>query len=243
MANTRKKTINTDSYKRVVEENKVLDEILEKLKNKYDFPVDNLLEVGTGLGNFLTKFLVDSERTKDIGKFYAMEPVDEFFEESKRHVVRLSRTDAVTQEFFGGNPFDVITFSMVYNHIKPDQKKKFLKNIKNNFKDEGKLVVFDMFLPEYDDEDHKKEIEKEFLRAHIDYFKNHEGEYLMNYFTNVLKGVHEDFWVGKYKTSLKDFTKMLKKVGFENIEVEHHKGEGKADWEKMGYHIITAEKK
>src|SRR5690606_12084645 len=101
---------------------------------KFQFPLKSVLEIGTGTGHFLTKFLIENERSKQIDKFYGMEPVDELFEESKRYVVRLSRTDATAQEYFGGNPFDIITFVLTFNHITDDKKKSFIKHIFNNLK-------------------------------------------------------------------------------------------------------------
>lgn len=242
MANKQKKnTINIDSYKRLQKEHLFLDELLKEVQGKFEFPVDSVLEIGTGIGTHMTRFLVENERSKNINKFYAMEPVDEFFEQSKRHVVRLSRTDAISQEYYGGNPFDVITFSLVYNHIKPDEKAAFIENISNNFREGGKLVLFDVFIQDYDDNEQKKENEKALVSEQREYFRG-KNQYMMNYFTNVMNDIHDDFWVGSHKASLKDIVKSLEFEDFVNIKTQLYTGEGDADWEKMGYYIITADK-
>ena len=244
MATKKKNKLSVDAYKRISVENEIRAELLEKAKKEFSFPFDSVLEIGTGLGDYLTRFLVTSERAKDIGKFYAMEPIDEFFEESKRHVVRLSRTDATSQEYFGGNPFDAITFAFVLNHITPDKKAKFLENVyKNLTDDDGKIIIIDAFVPQYKNEEGKKKNTEKFIKSHVAYHKEHDGDtYPMNYYYNVLNETHDDFFIGEYKTSVDEVKTILEDVGYENIKVKLFKGKNKADWKSMGYYTITAEK-
>src|SRR5688572_2893771 len=95
----KKKTINIEGYNKLIEENNILQGALKMAQGRFEFPIDSLLEIGTGTGNSLTKFLNAKEKSKQIQKFYGMEPIDDFFEISKRYVVRLSHTDATTHEY------------------------------------------------------------------------------------------------------------------------------------------------
>ncbi len=244
LLSSKRTKINAELYNNIVAENALLWDVLSVMKNMFIFPIESLLEIGTGTGNFLTKYLVEKERAKQIDKYYAIEPVDEFFEESKRQVVRLSRTDATLHEYFGGNPFDVVTYSMVYNHIKPDKKLKLLKNIYNNLNSKnGMLVVLDMFVPDYKNQEERKKSIEEFLQAHLEYNKKKKNKFLTKYFTSVVKGEHEDYYVGEYKESVSEFLKNLKKIGFKKIKVHLHEGkESKVDWQTLGHYVITASK-
>lgn len=238
----KKKPINIDIYKRLINENDVIVDCLEITKKKFNFPVKSLLEIGTGTGHFLTRFLIESERAKKIDKFYGMEPVDELFEESKKYVVRLSRTDATAQEYFGGNPFDIITFILSFNHITDDKKRSFIKHIYNNLQDGGKLVLFDTFIPEYKTQEEKTNSIKAFINENIKYFKSKKNDFVMNYFYTVLNNETDDYIFGDYKSSLNNFTAILENIGFINIKVKAFKGEGEVNWKKMGYYVITADK-
>ncbi len=241
-SNAKKGEINIENYNRLLSENQLLGEFLSKFQKKYEFPIESMLEIGTGTGTFLTKFLVLKERAKEIERFYGMEPISEFFDESKRHVVRLSRTDATAHEYFGGNPFQVITFSFVIGHIFPDKKRTFLKNIFNNLDDfaDGRLVVMDSFIPDYKNDEDRKKKNNVFLEANIDFYKSQKNQYMVNYFRNVMTEQHDDYFYGDHKISIVKFQDLLKDVGFSNIKAELFKGRGKADWKKMGYYIITA---
>jgi SAM-dependent methyltransferase len=235
MAVTNKKSaVNIDNYNQLHNNNPILPELLEQIQSKFDFPIPSVLEIGTGTGTFLTKYLILKERSKDIDKFYGMEPLGEFFEESKKHVVRLSRTDATSHEYFGGNPFNVITFAFVISHIFPDKKKTFLQNISNNLDDfdGGKLIVMEAFLPDYESEEEKKESQSKFFKANEDHFASVDNKLLAEYFRSVSKQVHEDYFIGDYKISVEKFVDILKHVGFTSIETELYIGKGESDWKK-----------
>ncbi|MCA9385488.1 class I SAM-dependent methyltransferase [Candidatus Dojkabacteria bacterium] len=244
MASTskKKKQLDTDMYSKIVREHSILWDILEIAKKEYNFPVDSVLEIGSGTGNYLTDFLIKKERAGEIEKFYAIEPVDEFFERSKRSVVRLSRTDATAHEYFGGNPFDIITFSFVYNHIHPDKKKTFLNNVYSNLRDEeSRLVVIESFIPEYE-EGKKSEAEEKHMQAHKDYADLTDNSYIARYLKKVEKGDYDDLLIGPYKSTLKEFVGYLDQVGFDEITVQKFTGKSKSDWDTLGYHVITAVK-
>lgn len=243
MANKKNKGINIENYNRLISENPFLNDLLEKVKKEFSFPVKSLLEIGTGTGLFLTKFLIEKERDGSIEKFYGIEPVSEFFEESKRHIVRLSHTDATRHQYYGGNPFDIITYSFVTGHIFDDKKAKFIDNIYNNLQDEGgKLIIIDSFIPDYSDPEERKKMNQKMLNANISYFKSlkDKGQYIMNYFTNVIHEQHEDYHTGNYKTSIEKLIELLDDAGFEEIETKNIRGKGKGKWKDMGYYIITA---
>lgn len=243
MANKRKKeTVDIDLYNKIVRQNKVQWDVFEEMKKYFEFPYNSLLEVGTGTSNFMTRYLIDSERSKSIDKFYAMEPVDEFFEESKRSVVRLSRTDATLHEFFGGNPFDVITFAMVYSHVNTELQRKLIQNIYNNLKDEeSRFVAMDVFLPEYE-EGQKEEVLKTFYETQLKYAEKTKNDYMQKYFQKIIDGKQEDYLTGKYKTPVKQIVDDINYIGFDSVKVELFEGKGKFDWEALGYYIIVADK-
>lgn len=243
-SNNKKNSLNVDAYNQLLTQNSILEHLLLKIGEKFEFPIQSVLEIGTGTGTYLTKYLILKERAKQIQKFYGMEPIGEFFEESKKHVVRLSRTDATAHEYFGGNPFNIITFAFVLSHIFPDKKKVFLKNISSNLDDfdGGKLIVLDAFIPSYNNDEERIQSQKDFLKANYEYFKSHNNELLADYFQSVLKEIHEDYFIGDYKISIEKFEEILKHVGFKNIQKELYVGKDSADWEKMGYYIVVASK-
>lgn len=238
----KRKPINIEMYNRLIKENGLILESIEKLKKKFKFPVKSILEIGTGTGQYMTKFLIENERAKQIEKFYGMEPVDELFEESKKYVVRLSRTDATAQDYFGGNPFDMITFALVFSHITDDKKKEFIKHAYNNLRNGGKLIAFETFIPNYNNQEQKADAIKDFIKENIKFFKSNKNDFIMNYFYQLLNGEVDDYIFGEYKYSIKDFEKYLDEIGFTNIKIEKFKGEKDYNWNKMGYYIITAEK-
>lgn len=244
MANKKnlRKAMTVPSYNKLIENNDILSALLEELKKEFKFPYNGVLEVGTGTGIFLTKYLTSKEREKQIEKFYGMEPIDEFFEESKRHVVRLSHTDATEHEYYGGNPFDAIVQSLVTNHIKPDKKEKYIHNINSNLTVGGKFLVMDMFIPKYNDEEGRKKSIEEFIKANIEYFKAQKNDFVMNYFYEVLNGRSDDYLAGDYKISVEVFKENLEKQGFKKVEIKLFKGADGFDWEKLGYYIVSAEK-
>ncbi|MBP9759226.1 class I SAM-dependent methyltransferase [Candidatus Dojkabacteria bacterium] len=238
----KRKPINIEMYNRLIKENGLILECIEKLKKKFELPVKSILEIGTGTSQFATKFLIESERAKLIEKFYGMEPVDELFEESKKYVVRLSRTDATSQDYFGGNPFDIISFSLVFSHITDDKKKGFIKHAYNNLRDGGKLIAFETFIPDYTNQEQKEIATNNFLKENIKFFKSNKNDFIMNYFYQLMNEEAEDYIFGEYKYNLKTFKDYLENVGFNNIKIEQHKGTKDFDWGKMGYYIITADK-
>jgi ubiquinone/menaquinone biosynthesis C-methylase UbiE len=240
----KKKPINVETYNQLIKENEILQNCVEITKNKFKLPVGSLLEIGTGTGKFLTKYLIENERAKKIGKFYGMEPVDELFEESKKHVVRLSRTDATAQEYFGGNPFDVITFSLVLSHITDDKKRSFIKHVYSNLEDEGKLILFETLLQPFTTHDEKIERIKQFQEEHIQYFKRKKNKIIKEFIEAVINDDEDDYIFGDYKTSLENLTKILEDVGFTNVKIELYKDKQRegVDWKKLGYYIISADK-
>lgn len=240
----KKKPINIETYNQLIKENELLQNCLEIAKKKFKLPVNSLLEIGTGTGKFLTKFLIENERSKKIGKFYGMEPVDELFEESKKHVVRLSRTDATAQEYFGGNPFDVITFALVFSHVTDDKKRSFIKHIYSNLEDGGKLILIETLLKDFANHDQKLERIAEFIEEHIKYFKRKKSKLVKDYLESIKSDENDDYIFGDYKSSLSNIKKLLEDAGFINIKVELLKDKERegVEWKNLGYYIISADK-
>lgn len=239
----KRKPINIETYIRLIKENPIIVEAIEKIKSKFKLPVKSVLEIGTGTGMFTTKFLIENERAKLIEKFYGMEPVDELFEESKKFVVRLSRTDATAQEYFGGNPFDVISFALVFSHITDDKKRSFIKHIHNNLKENGKLIAFETFIPKYDSQESKEQNISQFIKNNIDFFKSTHNDFVMNYFCQLPKEDTDDYIFGDYKYSLENFKDLLEAADFTNIKIEEIiPKNAKSGSSNLGYYVITADK-
>jgi phospholipid N-methyltransferase len=240
MTTRKKKKIDIVAYRKLLCENEISKGLAKTLKEQIIFPIENFLEIGTGTTDFMTKHFIIEERNKNISKFYAMEPVDEYFEESKRHVVRLSRTDAITQEYYGGNPFDFVFSAFVLNHVYPDQKLKFLKNVRENLKRNGTFMLVDSLIPTYKNEDDRKQKVLDHYKLQADYAKKSKQDCLIKYFDSIVNKSCDDVWLGNYKISVEDMRSLLEKARFKNIQIQLFEGKDKYDWKGLGYYIIRA---
>ncbi len=239
MGRGRRKILNIEHYLEVLDADPVVKSVVDRVKEEFEFPLDSVLEVGTGTGKYLTEYLVQKSRDGEIDKFYGIEQDPDLFEESKRTIVRLSRTDVVSQEFFGGNPFDTIVAVLVLNHIYPDKKSKFIKNMYNNLKEGGKLILADNVIGSYKDEQERQEKIDTYFEKQIAYFKEKKNKVLSRHFSRVRDGKDKDIIYGDYRASLEYYKELIVNAGFKNLKVEKLDREEISDF---GWHIITAEK-
>jgi len=215
-------------------EYKLYDEILYSKKNYKILlrelsvlPIGNVLEVGAGTGNLTTELL----KNYNISSLDVIEHDNKFITEFQKKLrIPIKKADAL--RYKSKKKYDIIISSLVYHHISDKEKLLFLKQIYNNLKHKGRIILGDCFINNYANEKQRNDSFKRFYKSRINNEKNHIiQEVQRNYLRESLSRT------GEWKTSVEFLITQLKQTRFNNIIVKKI-----GNQQNGGYKIVIAEK-
>ena len=168
------------------------------------------LEIGVGTG-LLTKKLLANKR---ISKLVLIEISKDFIKKFHEKFPKINVKQSDGLFYQEKHQFDAIVMSLVYHHIRDEDKLKFLRNMYKNLSYRGRIIIGDLFIPPYN-----TEIERDNnLRIfHEDRLKRIGNSKIRETEIQALKdGLHRD---GEWKTSCDILEGQLKEMGFKNINL------------------------
>jgi len=216
---------------------------IEKIINQQKKPV-KILEYGPGPGILANKII----NNKNIQEYTGVEPEKVFRDmtakETRGRIAKILNGTAET--FQKENYFDIIILTATYHHL--FDKPKAIKNIYNNLKSEGILIVAEVFIPEY-------EFDKKFNPKNKVQFIENILKYASAQILSMPKPQEADV-IDQIKTAFMDILRIeelkvclpiileqLKNCGFKNIKPELMCGNNKKiNYTNVGYYFLTARK-
>jgi len=194
-----------------------------------DFISGTVLEVGSGTGLFTKKI---TEKGNNL--LFCIEPDTNFYKQFKVNLPSISIERFGGENYKSTNSFDCITMCLVLHHIKDNGKLNFLKNLRENLKENGTIIVGDVFLPKYINSVGWKESLNKYHNYRLRKAKDKEP--FVGYIEKqaLLDGLNKN---GEYKISLEIAIDLFEKVGFSEIRSIPIQSQ-----EYGGYNIIIAKK-
>ena len=208
---------------------KELLSLINKTRNK-----KIVYEPGCGTG-LITEKIAEIPEIKVI---IAVDPHQIYLTKAKKRLskyknVQVVCNDSVTYDLT--EKADIITMRLVYHHIPDKQKVDFLKKLKDNLKPDGKILIMDVFIPNYNSEEERDES----LRKFHEYKKSlvEGNEFLMQIEQESLDLglIRED----EYKISLEVFKKQAKESGLKIESINLIKDSRIDNPELNGLYILT----
>lgn len=205
-------TSRPDEMAMVNELNNQVSMVLDKYKNA------KVLDLCCGTGMSLADCVENKNVYKivgvDISKSYLNLAEDKYKDNNK---VSFIQNDAVSIEF-DDCEFDVIILCSAYHHIDDDRKLAFLNNVYKWLSDNGKIVLAENILPEYDEISYSESVSlfyKEVLVTALS--KNPDlPDYVRDLINRVAKyGMDGEY---EYKTSMSVFKHYLERSKIKIIE-------------------------
>ena len=168
----------------------------------------DVLEIGVGTG-LLTKKLLDNLH---ISELELIEPSAKFMRKFPEKFPGLDVKQCDGLDYKGNKPYNTIVMSLVYHHVKDEDKLNFLKNMYENLSQKGRLIIGDMFIPYY-----ASEIERDYSlrKFHDSRIKRINNTQIREIEIQALEdGLRRD---GEWKTSYEILENQVKKIGFSNV--------------------------
>ena len=203
----------------------------------------SVLEYGSGPG-LLAERLV---RHPKVESYHAVEPEQIFREMTAEKTGSLdSVIEGTAEEYLTPNSVDLVVATATYHHF--SDKPRALKNIYDNLVQDGKLIIADVFLPDYkydknyDPADKTEFVEKvmEYAAAQIRAMPNPQTadvvDQMKTAFLDILR-------IEELKVCVPIIQDQLRESGFRDIQCELMTGENDfIDYNALGYYFITAKK-
>ncbi len=203
----------------------------------------DIIEYGSGPG-FLTKMILKNHK---INSYLVIEPEKIFremtLEKSKNKVKVL---DSTAEKFISKNKVHFIIMTATYHHM--HNKLKAMNNVYRNLKKNGKLIMGEVFIPDYYyDKKYNPKDKLNFTEKVISYTaeqirfmpnpKNEDvADQIKTAFLDVLR-------IEELKVCIKILIDQLKKVGFKNIKVKLMAEKNKSiNYKTLGWYIMEATK-
>lgn len=215
---------------------------IEKIIKKQNKPV-KILEYGSGTGLLAGRLI----RNKMVEKYVVVEPEKMFREMTKKETRGKAKIiDGTGENYSNKNYFDIIIATATYHHFfnKPKAIKNFYDNLKNN----GLLIVAEVFIPEYKiDNNYNPSTKVQFIENVLKYAsaqilampKPKEADVIdqiKTAFMDILR-------IEELKVCISVLRKQLKQAGFKQIKKELMKGKDKKiNYTNLGYYFIVAKK-
>ncbi len=204
----------------------------------------SVIEYGPGPG-LLAEILA---RNSNVSELICVEPDRAFFDMTNERIKRYNaKTVLSTAEEFSNPDFaDVIINVATYHHL--DDKPLALGNMHGNLKEDGKLIIADVFVPDYDfDENYQPKERIQFTEgkllngaAQILGMPNSGLDEIVDQIKTTLLEV---IGIEEMKVCIPVLRRHLEEAGFNNITIELMKGENKLlDYGAYGWYFITAQK-
>lgn len=213
----------------------MMEEIIVEIRN---IKKSNLiLDFGMGTGTIMKK-MSEMDNLKIIG-------IDQnkYLLQKAREKLKDVKNCGVIQgnilEYKNDSPADIIIATETYHHIQDKDKITFLKNIYDNLKYDGLLIIGDEFIGKYENDEGKKESIKNYYALCFDYINKigvsgNTSQALEEAYNLSLKGVEE------LKVSFEIFQEQLLQSGFALEKVSQIWPRKEVDF---GCKIIVARKK
>ncbi len=186
-----------------------------------------LLEIGAGTGIFTSRLRKIKEAS-----ITCVEPDANCFKtlvkafSGGNQKLRLAKEDGVT--FRGAAPYDYCLSSFAHHHIPYGKRKEYAANIKANLKKGGAYVVGDEFIPDFSNEEERKESLKRYHNYIIDLAEkqgNHETAELERIF------LEKNLQGEEYKISCNMFEEEMRSAG---LKVEQKMKMGPMERDDVG---------
>lgn len=183
-------------------------------KARRELPIISILDVCCGPGNFLNyvTLIYDSNKIEAI----SIDINEKFITDAKKRfgISDFVVGDAVSYQF--DKKFDFILASSAYHHIEDKNKVRFLTNMRKHLKENGRIIVCENFIPEYSDDDSKRDAIDRFYVALKHYFL--AGNATLEAI-DILEEVHQLELAGKeeHKVSFSEFEQDVSKSGLEIV--------------------------
>jgi phospholipid N-methyltransferase len=214
----------SQKYDTIVLSNENYLKMIKKMASQLN---GNVLEIGSGTGLY-TRFILGNDNVKEL---QLIEKDKNLFLKLRKEFRNISNIDFF--DYFSYNKFDFITMSLVYHHIPDDKKFDFFKNCFNYVNNNGKLILGDVFLPDYSNEKERNTAINKFHNYRIN---NASCDLIMKSEKLFLHdGLNRQ---NEFKTSYEVLDDYLLNAGFVDIE-KLNIGSQK----NGGYKIVTATKK
>jgi len=204
----------------------MMDKMVEAAEKERNGEV-RLLEIGAGTGIFTSKL----RKVKD-ASMTCVEPDANCFKTLVKALdggnpkLRLVKEDGVVYK--GTAPFDYCFSSFAHHHIPYGKRKEYAENIKANLKKGGAYIVGDEFIPDFGNEEERKESLKRYHNYIIDLAEkqgNHETAELERIF------LEKNLQGEEYKISCGMFEEEMRKGG---LRVEQKIKMGPMEREDVG---------
>lgn len=215
-------------------------EKIVSLLDKQKKPI-RVLEYGSGPG-LLAERLVTHPK---VSEYTAVEPENLFREMTRERTGHsCSIIDGNAEDYVAFPTLDLIVATATYHHF--SDKPKALKRIYNNLRAGGKLVIADVFLPnykyntDYNPIDKTEFVEKvmEYAAAQIRAMPNPKAEDIVDQIKTTFLDILR---VEELKVCLSIVQKQLKEAGFEDINCEPmRENNNTINYTALGYYFITA---
>lgn len=210
-------------YDLVVGENKDYQEMIKLIA---ELTKGDVLEIGSGTGLLTAELLKRSALSKILCIDISEEFVKNFQE--RFPILDIICADAINYSY--ENKFTMIVMSLVYHHIKDEEKENFLKNMFNHLADGGQMIIGDAFILPYVDEGERNNSLKLYHQKRITESRSKIAGDIER--QSLKDGLERN---GEWKTSVEILKKQLLKVGFEEIKVFDV-----CSQETGGYKVVTA---
>lgn len=212
-------------YDLVVGENKDYQEMIKLIA---ELTNGDILEIGSGTGLLTTGLLKHSV----FSKILCIDISEEFVKNLQERFPTLDVICADAINYSYENKFATIVMSLVYHHIKDEEKENFLRNMYDHLADGGRIIIGDAFILPYVDEGERNNSLKLYHQKRIiESGSKIAGDIERQ---SLKDGLERD---GEWKTSVEILKKQLLKVRFEEIKVFDVGSQ-----ETGGYKIVTAGK-
>jgi len=203
------------------------------------------LEYGSGPG-LLTEILVQNHKIK---KYVVVEPEKLFRNMTAERIkenANIEVLNSVTEKFVSDDQFDFVVMTATYHHM--CDKVKAIHNIFANLKKDGKLIMGEVFLPNYKfDKKYNPSNKLEFVEKVIQYtaeqirfMPNPKNEDVSDQIKTAMLDILR---IEELKVSIDILRDQLEKVGFKEIKIDLMKGKNKSvDYNSLGWYHIEATK-
>lgn len=215
---------------------------IEKIINQQKRSI-KILEYGSGPGILAGKII----NNKNIQEYIVVEPEKVFRDMTDKETNGKAKIlNGTAETFHKKNYFDIIILTATYHHL--FDKPKAIKNIYNNLKTKGILIIAEVFIPDYKfDKKFNPENKVQFIENILKYTSAQILSMPKPQEADVIDQIKTAFMdilrIEELKVCLPIILEQLKISNFKNIKSElMHGNNKKINYTNVGYYFLTAKK-